>query len=87
VMKKVVQSEWLLALNRVVMPVATQHRALLAALGGAGEALWIPETTLTTAELNARTIWGAVATPGDEALTTRANFVGSTRGFRIVERT
>ncbi len=64
----------------------TQHRALLAALGGAGEALWIPETSLSLAELNARSIWGAVAAPGEEALATRDSPAGTSRSFRIVER-
>ena len=64
----------------------TQHRALLAALGGAGEALWIPETSLALVELNARSIWGAVAAPGEEALATRDSPVGKLRSFRVVER-
>lgn len=66
--------------------IRTQHRALLAALGGAGEALWIPETSLSLAELNARSIWGAVAAPGEEALAVRDSPAGTSRSFRIVER-
>ena len=66
--------------------IRTQHRALLAVVGGAGEALWIPETSLSLAELNARSIWGAVAAPGEEALATRDNPVGTARSFRVVER-
>jgi len=66
--------------------VRTQHRALMAALGGLGEALWIPETSLSVAELNARSIWGAVAAPGEEALTVRDSPAGTSRSFRIVER-
>ena len=66
--------------------IRTQHRALLAALGGAGEALWISETTLSLVELNTRTIWGAVAAPGEEALSTRDSPAGTSRSFRIVER-
>ena len=58
----------------------------LAALGGAGEALWIPETSLAPAELNARSIWGAVAAPGEEALAIRDSPVGTARSFRIAER-
>jgi len=54
--------------------------------GGAGEALWIPETSLSLAELNVRTIWGAVAAPGEEALATRDSPAGTSRSFRIVER-
>jgi hypothetical protein len=67
--------------------IRTQHRALLAALGGAGEALWIPETGLSLAELNARSIWGAVAAPGEEALAIRDSPAGTSRSFRITERT
>ncbi len=66
--------------------VRTQHRALVAALGGVGEALWIPETSLTAAELNARCIWGAVAAPGEEAVASRDSPAGASRSFRIVER-
>jgi hypothetical protein len=67
--------------------VRTQHRALLAALGGAKEALWIPDTSLSIAETNARSIWGAVAAPGGEALAVRDSPAGTSRSFRIVERT
>lgn len=66
--------------------VRTQHRALLGALGGVGEALWIPETTLSLVELNARSIWGAIAAPGEEALAIRDSPAGTSRSFRIVER-
>ena len=66
--------------------IRTLHRTLLAALGGAGEALWIPETSLSLAELNARSIWGAVAAPGEEALAIRDSPAGTSRSFRIVER-
>ena len=66
--------------------IRTQHRALVAALGGAGEALWLPETSLSLAEINARSIWGAIAAPGEEALATRDSPVGTSRSFRIAER-
>jgi hypothetical protein len=66
--------------------VRGQHRAMLRALGAIGDALWIPETSLSQAELNARSIWGAVAAPGDEAATSRDSFPGSSRSFRIIER-
>ena len=66
--------------------IRIQHRALLAALGGAGEALWIPETSLSVAEINARSIWGSVAAPGEEALAIRDSPTGTARSFRIVER-
>lgn len=63
-----------------------QHRAMLRALSAVGDALWIPETSLGQAELNVRSIWGAVAAPGDEAATSRDSFPGSSRSFRIIER-
>lgn len=66
--------------------VKGQHRDMVRALGAVGDALWIPETSLSQAELNARSIWGAVAAPGDEAATSRDSFPGSSRSFRIVER-
>jgi hypothetical protein len=61
-------------------------RALTRALGGVGDLLWIPETTLDQAELNARSLYGAAAQPGDLAGASRDNFVGSSRSFSIVER-
>jgi hypothetical protein len=66
--------------------IRTQHRALLAAQGGAGEALWIPDIGLSQAELNSRSIWGAVAAPGEEALAIRDSPAGTSRSFKIVER-
>lgn len=63
-----------------------QHRSMLAALGGAGQALWVPETTLAQAELNARSLWGSVAVPGERAGLTRENFRSFARSFSIVER-
>ena len=49
----------------------TQHRDMLRAMGAVGDALWIPETGLSHAELNARSLWGAIAAPGDEPVSTR----------------
>jgi hypothetical protein len=63
-----------------------QHRDMLRAMGAAGDALWIPETTVSQAELNARSVWGAVAEAGAEALASPDNFVGSSRSFAITER-
>ena len=63
-----------------------QHRAMVRVLGAIGDALWIPEITLSQAELNSRSIWGAIAAPGDEAATSRDSFPGSSRSFRIIER-
>jgi hypothetical protein len=63
-----------------------QHRAMVRAVGAVGDALCIPETTLSQAEMSTRSIWGAVAAPGDEAATSRDSFPGSSRSFRIIER-
>jgi hypothetical protein len=62
------------------------HRDMLRAMGAVGDALWIPETGLSQAEMNARSIWGAVAEAGVEALASRESFVGSSRTFLITER-
>ena len=67
--------------------IRAQHRLMMAALGGAGEALWIPETTLALAEMNARSLWGAIAMPGEESMSVRDTPAGNARTFRIVERT
>jgi hypothetical protein len=63
-----------------------EFRALTRALGGVGDLLWIPDTALSQAELNNRSLWGAAAAPGDLAGTSRDSFVGSSRGFTITER-
>lgn len=62
------------------------QRTMQARLGAARDALWIPDIGLSQAELNARSLWGAVARPGDEAGATRAAFPGWNRAWRIVER-
>jgi len=63
-----------------------QHRALLAALGAAGDALWIAELNDTMAERNRRAIWGAVNAPGEDAAISRDSLPLSSRAFRIQER-
>ncbi len=55
-------------------------------LGAARDALWIPETTDTPAEMNRRTIWDAVNQPGEEAAAARGRFPLLNRASRIVER-
>ena len=78
--------------TRFTLPLLTpaeikgQHRNMLRAMGAVGDALWIPETGLAQAELNARSIWGAVAEAGAEALASRNSFPGSSRSFVITER-
>ena len=66
--------------------IRTQHRTMVAAIGAAGDALWIPDTGLTLSELNVRCLWGAVAASGDEAVAVRDHPATNSRGFRIVER-
>lgn len=63
-----------------------QGRAMLDRLGGVGDALWIPDTGLSQAELNRRAIWGAAAQPGDDFGAERANFVGWSQAWRLIER-
>lgn len=62
------------------------HRILVRRLGAVGDALWIPETDLSQAELNNRSIWGAAAQPGEDAGPERPAFQGWTRSWRLVER-
>jgi hypothetical protein len=61
-------------------------RALTRALGSVGDLLWIPETALAQAELNNRSLWGAVAAPGDLAGASRDSFAAMSRSFQIIER-
>ena len=79
-------------ITRFTLPLLTnteiraQHRVMVAALGAAGDALWIPDTGLALSELNTRCLWGAIAGPGDEAVAVRDHPATSSRSFRIVER-
>ncbi|MCX7380439.1 MAG: hypothetical protein NT133_03260 [Alphaproteobacteria bacterium] len=79
-------------ITRFTLPLLTnadiraQHRTMVAALGAAGDALWIPDTGLALSELNTRCLWGAVAASGDEATSVRDHPATSNRSFRIVER-
>lgn len=66
--------------------IRTQHRAMLAALGAAGDALWIPDTGLLQAELDARSLCGAVSVPGEEAVAVRGTPAGNSRAFKTIER-
>ncbi len=63
-----------------------QHRSMLTTLGAAGDALWIPDIALALSELNVRSLWGAIAASGDEAVAVRDHPATNSRGFRIVER-
>ena len=69
-----------------VAEARTQHRALVRALGAAGDALWIAELNDGQAERNRRAIWGAVNAPGEDAVISRDNLPLSSRAFRIQER-
>lgn len=79
-------------LQRFTLPVLsneemrTAWRAMLARLGGVGDALWIPDTSLSRAELAARCIWGAIAAGGEEAIVQRDGLNANSRTFRVVER-
>jgi hypothetical protein len=64
-----------------------QHRSMIAALGAAGDALWVPDTALSQAELNTRSLWGAIAAPGEAAMPVRDTPIGNARAFTITERT
>ncbi len=66
--------------------IRAQHRTMIAALGTAGDALWIPDTGLAPGELNTRSLWGAIAASGDEAVAVRDHPATSSRICRIVER-
>lgn len=63
-----------------------QHRSILTTLGAAGDALWILDTGLSQAELNQRSLYGAVAGSGDETFPTRDSPAASSRAFRVIER-
>jgi hypothetical protein len=79
-------------MQRFTLPVLsnaelrTAWRSMLARLRGAGEALWIPDTSATRAEIHQRSLWGAIAAGGEEALATRDGLNANSRTFRIVER-
>jgi hypothetical protein len=63
-----------------------RHRAMLARLGAAVDALWIPDTALTQAEMNARCLWGAAANPGELVGIARAGLRTFGRNWTMVER-
>lgn len=63
-----------------------QHREMIRRNGATRPALWIPDLSLSQAEINNRSIWGAVAQPGEEAAPARPAFAGWTRSWRVVER-
>jgi len=61
-------------------------RALTARVGAARDVLWVPDTGLSQAELNARSLWGPVGKPGDLMGAVRTAFPGWTRNWDMVER-
>lgn len=63
-----------------------EWRGIVDQLGAVGDVLWVADDALSQAELNRRSIWGAVLEPGGAALLQRANFVGHTRSFTLTER-
>jgi len=62
------------------------HRELVEKLGAAGDALWIPELSLSLSERNRRSIWGAVNAAGEEAVSEHVAYSLARRQFRMVER-
>jgi hypothetical protein len=62
------------------------HRAMVLRLGAAGDGLWIPDLALGTTEMNARSIWGAMAQPGGSAAAARRYLNQHSRSFELVER-
>lgn len=63
-----------------------EYRTMRDTLGAVGDVLWIPDDSLSRAELNQRCIWGAVAQPGESALLPRTHFAVHSRSFTITER-
>lgn len=61
-------------------------RTMVATLGAAGDALWIPDLSLSQAELNARSLWGSVATAGDVMAAAMQKQNVHSRAFSITER-
>lgn len=75
------------SLERLTSTEATgEWRTMLATLGAVGDALWIPDTAASQAEINKRSIWGAIAQPGESAMLGRANLLQYQRSFTMVER-
>lgn len=63
-----------------------QLRTIAARNGAVKDVLWIPEIKLSQAELNARSLWGAVAKSGDLAGAKRVAYPGWTRAWELAER-
>ena len=62
------------------------HRDLLWNLGASGEGLWVPDLALSQSEINARSIWGSFAVPGEAAATASRSVHAYSRSFRLTER-
>lgn len=65
---------------------AETGREMRRRLGGVGDALWIPDLSLSQSERNKRSIWGGVYAPGSEAAHVRPLFPGWTAAWRLIER-
>jgi len=61
-------------------------RTMLDTIGGAGDVLWVPETSLSQPELNRRCIWGAAARGGDDAVIEQRTQTRHLRTLRLAER-
>lgn len=66
--------------------VAGEARSMIAQLGAAGDALWIPDTGLPRAELNLRCIWGGTAQAGEDLALEQVSQARFARACRMVER-
>ena len=61
-------------------------RALLAEAAPSVDVLWIPETSLSQAEMNLRCIWGGITRPGEEFGIARNRPMLGSMSFSITER-
>jgi hypothetical protein len=64
----------------------TEHRTLMRVVGAATDTLWIPALDLSPIERNRRSLWGAIAAPGDAASYSRSSHPLADRGFSMTER-
>jgi hypothetical protein len=72
-----------------VMPRADAEgpaREMRRRLGAVRDGLWIPDLSLSQAERNKRSIWGAAFQPGADAAHVRPAFPGWTQSWRLIER-
>jgi hypothetical protein len=61
-------------------------RGMVARLGAVGDALWVPDTALSRAELNLRSIWGGINRPGQGATVAQTDLLRFARAVSMRER-